>query len=165
MKRRSLFVLIVVAVMAVSFLAGIAQAEDKMATPAQAKELAKKIATYVKEVGCEKGLAAMNDPKGSFNSTYTNAYATANDWNGVTLAQARFPYLVGQNHMALKDADGKPFIKNAIEKAKKDGHAQEVYKWMITKTNKVETRTLYFETVDCGKSGRINVGITYLGGM
>jgi len=162
---KKVFSLLTIVMATMLLMSGFALAQEKPATPAQAKELAKKIATYVKEVGCEKGLAAMNDPKGSFNSTYTNAYATANDWNGVTLAQARFPYLVGQNHIALKDADGKPFIKNAIEKAKRDGYAQEVYKWMITKTNKVETRTLYFETVDCGKSGRINVGITYLGGM
>ena len=157
--------LLTIVMATVLLMSGFALAQEKLATPVQAKELAKKIVTYVKEVGCEKCLAAMNDPKDAFNTTYANAYATANDWNGVTLVQARFPYLVGQNHMALKDADGKPFIKNAIEKSKKDGYALEVYKWMIPATKKIETRTLYLEAVDCGKRGKINVGITYLGSM
>jgi len=166
MKRRSLFVFIVVAVMAVSFLAGIAQAEEKMATPAQAKELNKKAAAYVKEVGYEKAIAAFNDTKGPFAATYKNAYVTVGRPDGITVGNGRYPFLVGQNHMDVKDANGKPFIRNGWDDLKKKGHAQVEYKWLDPRTKNLETRTLISELVDCGAPhGKISVSVTYEGKM
>jgi cytochrome c len=166
MKRKSLFVLIVVAVMAVAFLAGIAQAEDKMATPAQAKELLKKAVAYTKEAGYEKAIAAFNDTKGSFAATYKNAYVTVGRADGITVGNGRYPFLVGQNHMGVKDADGKPFIKVGWDDLKKSGHASVQYKWLDPKTKNVETRTLISELVDCGApQGKISVSVTYEGKM
>lgn len=166
MKRKSLFVLIVVAVMAVSFLAGIAQAQDKMATPAQAKELHKKAVAYMKEAGFEKAMAAFNDTKGPFAATYKNAYVTAGRADGITIANGRYPFLVGQNHMDVKDADGKPFIKIGWDDLKKTGHASVQYKWLDPKTKNMETRTLFSQLVDSGTPvGKISVALTYEGKM
>lgn len=64
--------------------------------------------------------------------------------------------------MDLKDVAGKFFIKTAIEKCKKTGHAKEEYKWLITKANKVESRTLLVDVVDCGGK-KVDVGISYMG--
>lgn len=166
MKRRSLLVLIVVAVMAVSFLAGIAQAQDKMATPAQAKELLKKAVAYAKEVGYEKALAAFNDTKGPFASTYKNAYVTCGRADGITVANGRYPFLVGQNHMDVKDADGKPFIRNGWDDLKKTGHASVQYKWLDPRTKSIDTRTLISELVESGTPfGKVSVSLTYEGKM
>jgi hypothetical protein len=64
--------------------------------------------------------------------------------------------------MEAKDAEGKIFIKEAIANFKKNGRAIQNYKWMVTKTNKVEDRTIIVEAVDCG-SKKVDVGITYEG--
>jgi len=160
MKR--LVVLIAVVVLSVMLMAGFVQAQEKIATPAQAKELYNKIVAYTKQVGCEKAFAEFNDPKSPWNTTYSNVYANGGDWNGITLVQGRFPVMVGQNHLGLKDAEGKQFIKEAIDKCKQSGHAVHSYKWMITKTNKIEDRTMMVEVIDC-KGNKVDVGIAYEG--
>ncbi|MFO7569688.1 MAG: cache domain-containing protein, partial [Smithellaceae bacterium] len=74
----------------------------------------------------------------------------------------RYPAMVGQNHLGLKDADGKPFIQEAIEKCKKSGSAVHSYKWMVTKTNTIEDRTMMVEVIDCNGK-KVDVGISYEG--
>lgn len=142
---------------------GFVQAQDKMATPAQAKELLKKVVAYTKDVGCDKAIAEINNPKGQFK-IYANAYPAIGDWNGITLANSKYPFLVGQNHMDLKDVDGKPFIKLAMEKRKKGDNSPSEYRWKDSKTNKIETRTQIGEAYNCGGSrGMVSVSVTYDG--
>ncbi len=160
MKGKSWFVLSIAVAMTVMFLAGVACAQDKMATPAQAKELLKKVVAYAKEAGCDKAFAEIN--KGTMFKIYKNAYPTAGESSGITLANAKYPFLVGQNHIDLKDADGKPFIKNAVEKCK-TGCAPMEYRWLDNVTKKIETRTLIGESTDCGPKGKVNFTITYEG--
>lgn len=159
---KKVFVLAVIAVVTVMLTTGLAQAQGKVATPAQVKELYNKVVAYTKQVGCEKAFAEFNDPKSHWNVTYSNVYMSAGDWNGITLVQGRYPVMVGQNHLDLKDADGKPFIKEAIEKCKKNGHAVHSYKWMVTKTNKIEDRTMMVEAIDCAGK-KVDVGVSYEG--
>lgn len=159
---KKVLVLAAITVVSVMIMAGFAQAQGKVATPAQVKELYNKAVTHTKQLGCEKAFAEFNDPKSHWNTTYSNVYMSAGDWNGITLVQGRYPVMVGQNHLDLKDADGKPFIKEAIEKCKKNGHAVHSYKWMVTKTNKIEDRTMMVEAIDCGGK-KVDVGVSYEG--
>ncbi len=159
---KKVLVLTAIAVVSVMLMAGLAQAQGKVATPAQVKELYNKAVAYTKQVGCDKAFAEFNDPKSPWNATYSNVYMSAGDWNGITLVQGRYPVMVGQNHLDLKDADGKPFIKEAIEKCKKNGNAVHSYKWMVTKTNKIEDRTMMVEAIDC-KGKKVDVGVSYEG--
>lgn len=165
MKRRNLFVLIVVAVMAVSFLAGIAQAQDKPATPAQAKELHHKALAFFKEVGCEKALVEFNNLKSPYNASYSNAYITTSDFNGIATSNGRYAYIVGKNLISLKDADGKPFLKNGLDAIQKNNKASLEYKWQDPKTKQLSTRTLFGETVDCDARGKLSLSVTYEGKM
>ena len=155
-------ILAAITMVSVLLMAGLVQAQEKMATPAEAREWTKKIVAYTKQVGCEKAFAEFNDTKSHWNTTYKNAYASAGDWNGIVLAQGKYPALVGQNHMEAKDAEGTLFTKLAIEKCKKTGKAEQEFKWMISQTNKIESRTLIVEVVDCGGK-KVDVGITYGG--
>lgn len=159
---KKVVMLVAVTVFSVMFMAGSAQAQGKLATPAQVKELYSKIVTYTKQVGCEKAFAEFNDKNSHWNTTYSNVYTSAGDWDGVTLVQGRYPVMVGQNHIGMKDADGKQFIKEAIDKCKKTGHAVHNYRWMITKTNKIEDRTMMVEAIDC-KGKKVDVGVSYEG--
>lgn len=160
MKRVSVIASVLAVVMLWSV--GLVMAQGKVATPEQAKEHYNKLVAYTKQVGCEKAFAEFNDKNSPWNTTYSNLYASAGDWNGITLVQGRYPIMVGQNHLDLKDADGKPFIREAIEKCKKDGRAVHSYKWMVTKTNKIEDRTMMVEVIDCSGK-KVDVGISYEG--
>lgn len=160
--RRSLFVLIVVAIMAMSFLAGIAQAQDKVATPAQANEWLKKAVAYAKESGCEKALVEFNNTKSPFNTKYKKAYVSAGDAKGITLAHGAYPFLAGQNHSDVKDSDGKPFVRMIQENLKKTGHSQVDFKWMDPTSKKTEIRHQISEAYNCGGSrGDIAFSVTY----
>lgn len=157
-------VLVAVTLVSVMLMTGFAQAQGKAATPAQAKDLYNKSVAYTKQVGCEKAFAEFNDKNSQWNTTYSNVYMSAGDWNGITLVQGRYPVMVGQNHIGLKDADGKSFIKETIDKCKKNGSAVHSYKWMVTKTNKIEDRTMMVEAIDC-QGKKVDVGISYEGKM
>jgi len=150
----------------VVFLAVSVQAEDKVAKPADAKDLLKKIVEYTKANGCDKTIQEIQS--GSTFKIYKNAFASASTLAGISLANSKVPALAGKSIMDIKDADGKPFIRTSLEKRKK--HLTEVslteYKWMDSKTNKVETRTLVGVGYACGGSmGDISLTVTYEGKM
>jgi hypothetical protein len=99
---------------------------------------------------------------------YKNAYVSAVSFNGGTFANARMPAFVGQNFICIKDYDGNFFVKISLEKRKRnynDNSATE-YKWMDSKTNKVETRSLLGQGFSCGGNhGEISLSVTYDGKM
>lgn len=160
MNRVIAFVALTLASLALTI--GPAQAADaKVATPAQAKEMFAKVVAHTKQVGCDKAFAEFNKPTSTWNSTYSNVYMSAGDWSGVTVVQGKVPTMVGQNHIDVKDAEGKAFIKSAIEDCKKSGKSEQPFKWKNTATNKVEGRTLMAEVVDCNGK-KVDVGITYI---
>jgi hypothetical protein len=113
--------------------------------PAEAKALVKKAVTFVRENGKEKALAEFNDPKGRF--VKGELYILAYDFNGVLLANPHNLKNVGHNRLDVKDADGKPFIKEFMEVGKK-GSGWVSYKWTNPVTHKIEPKETYLETVD-----------------
>jgi cytochrome c len=165
MKMKKVLGVVTIAAMTVVFLSGIVYAQEKMATPAQAKDQVKKMVAYVKQAGAEKALAEFNDPKAAWNTTYKNLYTSGGTWDGVTVFHGKFPMIKGQNHIGAKDAEGKLFVQKAIEDCKKTGSATVEFKWMITDTNKIEPRTMYCEAVDAGSKyvSKIDICITYAG--
>ncbi|MEN6468997.1 MAG: cache domain-containing protein [Smithella sp.] len=111
--------------------------------------------------GC---LSTKNNAKGIWNTTYPNAFSAAGDWKGLTLAHGRVSALAGQNNMNVKDADGKAFIKESVEKCQKSGYAEVGYRWFNPKLNKAEARTLIATVVDCGsKFGKVDIITFYEG--
>jgi len=167
MKRFSVIILMSVFMFVIA--ASTLQAQDKVATPADAKELLKKVVEYAKVNGCEKTFAEIN--KGTAFKIYKNAYPTATDLNGLSYANAKLPSLVGKNLLGIKDAAGQTFVKNGLENRKKnfkdkDSHIVTEYKWMDTKTNHVETRSMIGAGYSCGGTiGDVSISITYEGKM
>lgn len=84
-----------------------------------AKTLAQKIASFIKENGKQKVNAEIMNPADKFKRGKMNV--TVNDFTGLCLAHSAFPNLVGQNHYTLKDPNGKQFMKEAIDIAKTKG--------------------------------------------
>ncbi|HEY3278529.1 MAG TPA: cache domain-containing protein [Syntrophorhabdaceae bacterium] len=111
-----------------------------------AKTLAEKSAAYVKANGKEKGIAEIANPKGQF--VKGDLYVTLQDFNGIALANPMNPKLHGQNHLELKDATGKTFIKENIEVAKTKGSGWVTYSWTNPATKKIQAKKAWVQRVE-----------------
>jgi len=116
------------------------------ATLEDAKALGIKAATYVKEHGKEKGIAEIGNAKGQF--VKGEMYVTLQDYTGHPLANPMSPGLVGQNHMELKDPNGKYFIKECIDIAKTKGGGWVEYSWVNPATKKVQPKKAWVQRID-----------------
>jgi len=56
--------------------------------------------------------------------------------------------LIGRNVADLKDAMGKPFFREMLDKAKASGFGTVEYHWLNRVNNKVERKVAYFQKVD-----------------
>ncbi len=121
-----------------------APAEER-ATTQQAEALVHTAVEYLKKEGPEKAYATFSDPKGVF--TFRDLYVVAYDLSGKCLAHGQKKDRIGKNLIADKDPDGKEFVKERVEVAKRDGKGWQEYKFMNPATQKVETKVAYFEKV------------------
>ncbi len=116
---------------------------EERATTKQAEALVHKAVEYLKKEGPEKAYATFSDPKGVF--TFRDLYVVAYDLTGKCLAHGQKKDRIGKNLIADKDPDGKEFVKERVEIAKRDGKGWQEYKFMNPATQKVETKVAYFE--------------------
>jgi len=138
-----------------SFLPGLAQAQDEeRATPVQAKALLDKAVADLQMEGPEKAFAAFNDPKSGY--TIHELYVFVFDLNGRYEASGANPKLVGNNAHDLKDAEGKPIVREIIALAKSKGHGRVDYVWLNRAANHVEKKRSLIQRV-----GNHIVGVGY----
>lgn len=121
-----------------------ARAQD-YATTKDAELLVHRAVAFLKAEGKEKSFATFSDPKGQF--TYRDLYVTAYDLEGKCLAHGQNRERIGKNFIADKDMDGRPFIRERLEIAKKHGKGWQEYKWRNPATKAVEQKVAYFERV------------------
>jgi cytochrome c len=112
----------------------------------EAMALVKKAVAFVKANGKEKALAEFNNPKGQFVDR--DLYIFSLDQAGVTLANGNNAKLIGKNVMAMKDQDGKPFIKNIYDLAASPGKGWVDYRWVNPVSGAIENKSTYVEKAD-----------------
>jgi cytochrome c len=115
-------------------------------TQAEATAMVKKAVAYLKANGKEKTLAEVSNNKGQFADR--DLYISVYDLNGTVLAHGANAKLIGKDVSALKDADGKEFIKDIIGKAKSAGKGTSDYKWPNPVSKEIQAKTVYFEKAD-----------------
>ena len=125
-------------------LVSTAGAADR-ATPKEAEAMVHKAVDYLKKEGKEKAFAVFNDPAGPF--TYRDLYIMVYDPTGTCLAHGAKKERVGKNLAEEKDPDGKLFVKERLEIARRDGKGWQQYKFMNPADKKVELKVVYFEQV------------------
>jgi cytochrome c len=136
--KNTLAVLIVIGLFSFAFLSHAADRDD-------AKTLVKRAAAYVQYQGKEKALAEISTPKGMFDKG--ELYVFAYDLQGVMLAHPNNPALIGQNLIAVPDAEGKLFRKEIVEKAKSKGSGWVDYIYLNPETKRQEHKSTYFQKV------------------
>jgi signal transduction histidine kinase len=112
-----------------------------LVTKAEAEAMVKKALAYLKANGREKTFAEIDRKDGQFadRDLYLTVYGT----DGVVRAHGANAKMIGKNLMELKDVDGKAFVKERVEMAKKKAPFWQDYKFNNPVSGKIEPKTMY----------------------
>ena len=113
---------------------------------ADATDMVKRAAGYIKEQGKDKAFAEFNNSSGMFKKG--DLYIFVVDLQGKMLAHGANAKLIGKDLMDLKDSDGKFFVKEYIDLAKAKGNGWSDYKWVNPNTKAIEHKSTYVEKVN-----------------
>jgi cytochrome c len=125
------------------FCPGLVAAAGNYGTAPEAEAMVKKGIDYVKTQGKDKAYADFSNTKGKFVDR--DLYIAVYDLQGTLLAHGQNPQLVGKNLIWLKDADGKPFVKERTELVKTKPKFWQDYKYTDPLTKKIEPKSMYCE--------------------
>ena len=122
----------------------------------QAEALLDKAVQYLQTHSTEKAFAAFNNQKGRF--VQGDLYVFVFDLDtGIMHAHGGSPDgLVGMNVLDLRDASGKPLIREMAEVAKTKGSGNVEYMWLNYRINHLETKNSFVKRV-----GNNVVGVGY----
>lgn len=113
----------------------------------KAKALLEEAVSYLQKNGTDKAFKAFSKGSGEFVQGPYYVYAMALD--GMMVAHGAAPeVLVGTNVAELRDATGKPFIREVLDKAATGGSGSVEYRWLNRINNRVEAKTAFFTKVD-----------------
>jgi cytochrome c len=130
--------------------AGASAAER--ATKDEAVAMVKKAVAFIKAQGPDKAYAEFTKKGGTF--TDRDLYVVVYKTDGVVLAHGQNEKLVGTNQKDAKDPDGKPFVQERVELAKKGQPFWQDYKFTDPLTKNVVPKEMYCEplgeTAVCG---------------
>ena len=116
-------------------------AATDVVTKPEAEAMVKKAQAYLKTNGREKTFTEINKKDGPF--TDRDLYLVVYGTDGVVRAHGANAKMIGKNLMELKDVDGKPFVKERVEMAKKKVPFWQDYKFNNPVTGKIEPKTMY----------------------
>ena len=146
---RRITVLLACALFAGSLGASVAA---ERATKDEAIAMVKKAVAFIKQQGAEKAYAEISNKKGQFIDR--DLYIVVYRLDGHVLAHGANEKLIGTDQIAAKDPDGKEFVKERTELAKKQDGFWQSYKFPDPLTKKVEPKEMYCErlndTAVCG---------------
>lgn len=111
----------------------------------QAKTLLERAATAVTEDPA-KALAAFSDLNGNFIEDDLYVFVIGLD-DARFRAHGAIPRLIGSNALALRDANGKEFIRDMLNRVKDKDQGEIEYAWRNTVTNQIETKHSFLRKV------------------
>ena len=124
----------------------------EFATKDEATAMVKKAVAFIGKEGAEKAYAAFDSKSGGF--TDRDLYIVVYGLDGKVLAHGANAKLIGKNLIDATDVDGKPFVKERVELAKKQPNFWQDYKFVNPVTKKIEPKQMYCqrvgETAVCG---------------
>ena len=113
-------------------------------TKEDAIAMVKKAVALIKAEGTEKAYAEIN--KGA-PYVDRDVYTVVQGFDGMTLAHATNPKLVGKNMMEAQDVDGKYFAKDMATRGQKEASFWYDFKFVNPMTKKIQVKDMYCEAV------------------
>ena len=136
MKRISL-----VAAMAVVVGISVPAWSAEFATKDEAVAMVKKAVAFIGQQGAEKAYAAFNKKDGEF--TDRDLYVVVYGLDGKVLSHGANAKLIGKDLIDAQDVDGKYYVKERTELARKQADFWQDYKFVNPVTKKIEPKQMY----------------------
>jgi cytochrome c len=134
-----------------TILSGMASAAE-WATKDEAQTMVKKAVAFIKEQGPDKAYAEISNKTGRFIDR--DLYVVVYQLDGKVLAHGVNEKLIGKDLSDLQDVDGKFYVKERIELARKQPTFWQEYKFVNPVSKKIEPKQMYCErlneTAVCG---------------
>ena len=118
----------------------MAQAQNLVSKP-EAEAMVGKALKYLKANGKDKLYAEVSKKDGPFVDR--DLYLVVYGLDGTVRAHGANGKMIGKNLMEIKDVDGKYFIKERVELAKKNKPFWQDYKFTNPVSGKIEPKTMY----------------------
>ena len=131
---------------ALGLSAATVSAQDKHGTKDEAVAMVKKAVAHVKKVGKDKAFADFSVKGGAF--TDRDLYVYTADFSGKVTSHGANDKLLGRDLGQMKDADGKVFVAEILEKAKAGKAGWTDYKWPNPVSKEIESKTVYCEPLE-----------------
>jgi signal transduction histidine kinase len=130
---------------AAAMIAGFAHAETEAENAA--RQFVKKAGTHLRANGVQKACLDFADPNGGFIKG--ELYIFVQDaQNMKMICHGTNPRMNGKDMLEMKDAEGKPFVKDMLELAKGKGSGWVDYRWVNPVSRNIELKSSYLERVD-----------------
>ena len=142
-----------IAAVVIACLGGSTLAFAAPVTKDDAVAMVEKAVAAIKADGPEKAYAEINKG-GQFADD--EIYVVVSNFDGVTVAHATNPKLLGKNMTEVQDVDGKYFSKNMTELARKETSFWYDYKFANPATKKIQVKDNYCEVLS---SSRVCAGV------
>ena len=113
----------------------------EFATKPEAEAMVAKALKYWKANGNDKTYAEIGKKDGQF--TDRDLYVVIYGLDGTVRAHGANPKMIGKNLMEIRDVDGKFFVKERVEMAKKKQPFWQDYKFTNPTSGKIEPKTMY----------------------
>jgi signal transduction histidine kinase len=116
------------------------------ATKDEAQAIVKKATAFIKEQGAAAAYPEISNRSGKFVDR--DLYVVVYGLDGKVLAHGANAKLVGKEMIDAQDVDGKPFVKERVELARKQASFWQDYKFVNPVSKKVEPKQMYCERLD-----------------
>jgi cytochrome c len=124
----------------------------EFATKDEAVAMVKKAVAFIGAQGVDKAYAEITKKGGQFSDR--DLYVVVYGLDGKVLAHGANEKLVGKDLLDAQDVDGKYFVKERTELARKQADFWQDYKFVNPQTKKIEPKQMYCqrlaETAVCG---------------
>jgi len=131
-------------VSAIVFFTGVTfVSAAEFATKDEAMAMVKKATAMIKQQGPDKTYPEISDKAGKF--TDRDLYVVVYGLDGKVLAHGANQKLIGKDMIDTQDVDGKYFVKERTELARKQATFWQDYKFVNPTTKKVEPKQMYCE--------------------
>jgi signal transduction histidine kinase len=134
---------------------GTAFAQDR-GSKDEAKAMAEAAIAHVKKVGADKAFDDFSKDKAAWSKK--DLYVFAMDFEGVNKAHGANEKLIGKTLLALKDQNGKEFVKEFVTVGSGKGEGWVDYDWANPLSKKVEGKSTYIKRI-AGTNYMVGVGV------
>ncbi|MCG5239301.1 cache domain-containing protein [Azospirillum doebereinerae] len=127
-------------------------------TDAEAGAMLDRAERYLNRNGVGAAPGVFADHEGGFIDR--DLYPMLLDRDGVMVAHGWTPSLNGSNLTDLRDADGKPFMREALDGVERQGRADVTYRWLDPLSGQIARKTMHARRLVLnGKPYTLAVGV------